>query len=228
MRCRYSFAVVCLAVGLILAACGGTSNEEATDARSSSGASLPSESELEAQLLTISDLPFGWVKDGQDGDDDEDDDSGIFKDRCEILADQVQEAPIKVSAGFSLKSEKREFSQSLGGWESADAAQEEINDALKFFDRCSSYSSYEDEIKVDISTGKLSFPTLGDQTAAFYVEIKANAYVAGKRKEIQLDTHSLLIRKGQLVLFIFCSGPGPGLDIKPTQEIAELAYAKLR
>ena len=181
------------ALCLLLAACSGGDSPETTAAPSASAsetaAASPSPSasasasptaaavprtaaQLRKALLTLSDLPAGFQKEKADGDDDGGVKAVSPKPGCAELVkimniDKIPGTVAEVTAGFSGGQAGPFVQESLTALPSASAADGFVTRFRKAVKGCSAVTvAIPGEGKVRVKVAEISFPELGDGTAA--------------------------------------------------------------
>jgi hypothetical protein len=149
----------------------GSSSDEGDDAAS---ADLPTEDELEAQLLTLDDLPEGWTvdtsaDDEDDGDEDESDDS---EPEClkEAEEDLSQES---VGVDFVQGEDFPAINEELETYDE-DVIADELHTAIEKIDGCGEFDMESDDITLHGTITRIAdFAQVGDESATWSMELGA-------------------------------------------------------
>lgn len=178
---------VAVSLLVLIAACGGEEQDVADDrARTldppasaeapakpeGDGDKLLSESELQAALLTVQDLPTGYTVDTSLNEDDEDEPGDECAARFEALdegeVEPAAEADIGYEGGFGIVLE-----QGLSNFEDEDDITAQFDSFSKLAADCPKFTSTDaDGAETQFTVGALSFPKLGDDTLAFALTVE--------------------------------------------------------
>lgn len=221
-------------VVLLAAACGGGSDDSGNDrARtiaepSATAAAEPegngdktlSEAELNAALLTVSDLPTGY-KQGETSEDDEDNtDSG--SEECdakfERLGEAEDEEAASAEASFEGPALGSILEQSLESYADEDLVKERFDDVVEVLSECKTFTSTDEAgTKTDLTVGALSFPKLGDDTVALAI--------TGKTPDFEIALNVVIVRLGRNVMSV--SQGGLSADVVALEQATRAGFAKL-
>jgi hypothetical protein len=161
-------ALLCFAV----TACGGddsdkadtkdTSSRDTSSSDEGSGGAGLTDDELEAKLLSASDVGSGWTADTSDDSDDEsDDDSDESDPECIKQLDEIEETDSSGSAEitFTAPDDITELSESLDAYapDDVDAAAEEFDKGFDALDDCGEF-----EMDIEGSTANGSIERVAD------------------------------------------------------------------
>jgi hypothetical protein len=211
---RSALSVV-IAAGIVLAACSSSST--ATTTTSSEPASTPStaaasttttaaKANLQALSLSISDLPTGWSVDNS---------STSPSSSC--YSDPLTKVPSisYLSTRFVQGGSFPVLIQELGQYQDSRAAFDSIKSTL---DACHNFTETSDTTTVSGSLGAMSFPQIGDGSAAYTATLSAQG--------VTVSQSFVLVRKGQ-ILTIVALGDYGSVDTTQLQQFVNQAVAKL-
>lgn len=186
---------------IVLGACGGDDDSSGSDSGDSDSAQseetasdeladLPSEDELSAGLLTIDDVPAGWAEVPDDGDEEDDPLCGIrMSHLLGFEVDQLPRAEVQfaeeVDTGPSIGEQVGFVPEGRGG-EALQLLQEAIADCEG--DKFNG---------LDVSVADLSFPQVGDESAAYRVHFEDPD--SGQ----SLDIDAVWARQRDLMVYLF-------------------------
>lgn len=181
-----------------LAACGD-----------SGGGSDVSEEELTDALLALEDMPSGWSVEPPDEDDGDDD--ATFCD-AEPLTEEI-DADASAERDFSA-GEAGPFLFELLAAMSEDEASRGVDYVRDAFD-CGEWTDPEDDTVWNIS--EISFPEMGDETAAYRLSTTAGIFSA--------NGNVVVVRNGGVLMMLVHVELGE-LDSELTEEMARKAFTK--
>lgn len=204
-----------------LVACNGESGERAegttttvrqedTTETASPGLELD-ESDLEAALLSVEDLPPGYRLDPSTEDDDE-----PFCEGHDPNEDHPYQADLDA---FFVQSDFGPFiSHSVGMWASQDEAADYMAAVREAVESCGVYTYTEDDMEWERQLAPLSFGKYGDETVPAAISLSTEGFAA--------SGHIVLIRHGAFVHGVGYLDSGEA-SIDQTTEFVELAERKV-
>lgn len=191
---RWLLAVLCLT----LVACGGDG-----------GGSDVSEEDLTGALLALEDMPSGWSVEPPDEDDEDDD--ATFCDAAP-LAEEI-DADATAERDFSGGEAGPFFTQLLSSMDE-DEAENGMDYIRDSFD-CGEWTDPEDDTVWSLA--EISFPDMGDDTAAYRLSTTAGIFTA--------NGNVIIVRDGGLLLMVVHVAIG-NLDSELTEELTQKALDK--
>ena len=209
---------VAFAAVLAVGACSGDDSEASDsggsgDATTSSDlADLPGEEELEPGLLTVEDVPMGWAEVPDDGDEQDDPLCGIRISRLLGLdVDELPRAEVQfaedVDTGPSIGEQVGFVPEGRG------------DDALRLLQEAVADCEGDEFNGLDVTVSELSFPPVGDESAAYRVHFEDPA--SGQ----SLDVDAVWVRRGDLLVYLYAYDAG-GNPTELLQTYAEPAVDK--
>src|SRR3954447_8200458 len=191
-------------VPLLLAGCASVSSgtpiaggsSPVSSGGSSAGAapsgSLPTHGgapDLASQLLTIDDVPSGWSIDNSG-------DSGDSSEPPCLRNSQAAEAPIHTERSFAAPDSIPSADQGITYYETQNRAVSRYASGVALLDKCTDVSfTADDGSKITGTIGRLSFPTVGERSAAYTLVFEAQG--------ITLGMYIVAIQKGAEVETVF-------------------------
>jgi hypothetical protein len=181
------------------------------------------EAQLQAALLTVTDLPTGYTAAADDGvDDDADDGEPVGTDadcsaRFEALGEsegtETASADVDFEGGFGVVLE-----QSLESYEDEDVLTKRFDDVVDVLSECPSFTTTDDAgATIELTISSLSFPKLGDDTVALAV--------AGTSGDFDIRLNIALVRLGRNVMNV--AQGGLTADAAVLEEVARTGLSKL-
>ena len=196
--------IVVVAVGLLAlvsSACSSTTKGSASGSRppapshAATGSPEPASTQvtataqipdLEAQLLSVADLPTGWAVDNSS-------DPDTAAPSCLKQAKAITDTPHSVRAEFVKGTDVPTLSDSIGYYDSSDNAEHKFTAAAQVLTSCKDVSFDSDGTHVTGTVGALSFPKIGDRSAAWRFTFDAGGQSFGaievliqKDKELEI------------------------------------------
>jgi hypothetical protein len=216
VRWRMAASIVTV-LSLLGAACSsGSSDDGQAPAQAEGGASEGQESavtdaDLEAMLLVVSDLPTGWAVDNSP--DESDSNAPSCLENAQV---DEEEASAQAEAEFAKDGNLPVLFEALSyGGENASKWFEQGKAA---FDSCTDVSFTSDGEKVEGTIGAMSFPTVGDESAAYAM----NFTVQGLRLSFPI----VIARKGDILAIIGLGDLGSP-DSQLLEDLATRALSKV-
>jgi hypothetical protein len=219
--------IAVLAIILSFAACSESNRAGTVGTPDSKESAAPSDS-LKAALLTIEDMPKGWMTDPPVGSSGIDMESGF----CNKPIIRREDVPASVDVKFYRAAEKSTnvFLELLVSYESeqeASKAFEEIQQAAR---GCTRWETTDASSESEFTLESLSFPKQGDDTLAVRVSgkftPKANPHILGTA-----TGETIVLRKGKLIGVLVQAAIGffqpPALESKEMESITRKAAEKL-
>jgi len=191
---------------LALFGCTKPSNRAATIKPSEPPEKVASDSELQAGLLTVQDLPTGWSPKPAESPSPTPSSTSSATPECTKTLIRKAETPAYVETSFQ-KSEFHQLSQLLISFKSRNEAKSKFKELEARSQRCQSWTEEDAESSSKYSLAPLSFPNLGDETLAFKMkgEYKSKP---GSDEDFNLeltgsaDADIVVIRLGKLFIVI--------------------------
>ena len=220
MRNATTRVILVAAVALTLAGCADGSEPDGQaptqDSTGQDGVDQPQQ-RVEAALLTVEDLPDGWMLDL----------SGATSSRdlttepaeCGVLLNpaNIQEPLAQAEAAFAAGPTGPFINQSVSAFDGN--AAELLAQAVDAVDRCAEFSSTgSDGVTTTFRATPLSFPSLGDRTVALRLE--------GSVGPVQLIVDRVMIAAGSDGVTLGAGGFAP-LEADELESIATIAFEKL-
>jgi hypothetical protein len=198
MQTRSGGTIAALALALVATAAGCSSSGTGSNSGSpTAGAVAPTIQQLKAQLLVLQDLPTGWATAPNDSSSSSSSDS-----TCKGGA--ALGNSVAGSGGKSAEVTFKQASSSLVPTELLEAvgydpdASARFSTIQKVFDSCKPNLSTGDSASLTI--GQMSFPTVGDQSAAWLI--------SGNASFLSISAPIVLFRKGNYVVLLTQIGGG--------------------
>jgi hypothetical protein len=132
--------------------------------------------------LTITDLPAGWAVDNSPSSDNTDDPP------CLKRVQAVATTPHEAHADFVKGADFPVLAQTIGRYDSANVAVDKFQQASALLTGCGDISFDSDGTHITGTIAEMSFPTFGDHSRAWRMELTAQGVNVG------VDT--VLIQKG--------------------------------
>jgi hypothetical protein len=214
---------VAFAAVLAVAACSGD-DSDASDSGGSDDATsaadlgeLPGEEELEPGLLTVQDVPMGWAEVPDDGDEPDDPLCGIRISRLLGLdVDELPRAEVQfaedVDTGPSIGEQVGFVPEGRGA------------DALRLLQEAVADCEGDDFNGLDVTVSELSFPPVGDESAAYRVHFEDPD--SGQ----SLDVDAVWARRGDLLVYLYAydaDGDSTGLLQTYAEPAVDKAFGAL-
>jgi hypothetical protein len=220
MRNATTRVILVAAVALALAGCADGSEPDGqapTQDNTGQDGVDQSQQRVEAALLTVEDLPEGWVLDLSGATSS----SGMTTEpaECGVLLSpaHIQEPLAQAEAAFAAGPTGPFINQSVSAFD-GDAA-ELLGQAVDAFDRCAEFSSTDPGgVTTAFRATPLSFPSLGDRTVAVRLE--------GSVGPIQLVVDRIMIAAGSNGVTLGAGGFAP-LEADELESIVTTAFEKL-
>jgi hypothetical protein len=205
---RRGLLLLAAALLLLLTGCGGSDAGRATPHQH---ARPLTERQLQARLLTLGDLPSGFVK-SRDASDDDTGDVHAGSPACErIVGGDGDDATAQAEAFYENSDRVLMLQESLFS-DAADSVQRDFAAMRRALDRCRRITIAEAGFRASMTLRRESFADLGDETLAYAV--RGRLIAAG----ITLPTsgHLVGVRVGNAgaVLFTFGLGRRTGRDVQ--------------
>lgn len=226
-----------LALGLLLAGCGGESDNRARTLTpaSSAHAGQPqsekpaqvegalTERQLKQALLAAPELPTGYSVAAASPDDDEDDNppgaGAECDERFEKLDQVVDDATAEAEAEFTGPGLGTTLTQDLASYDDEDQIKDGLEQLAAVFDDCQSFTTTNEEgTKTTFDLAALSFPRYGDETLAYAV--------SGKSDGISIALNLVIVRTGQTLALI--SQGGLATDVAALETAVKNTLTKLK
>lgn len=209
------------ALAAIATGCGGsskpssshTTTPSATTATSATTSTTAAPPNLQAELLTVSDLPTGWSVDNSPSNTSTDTTPACLKD-----ASKLPEATSKAEVSFKKGTGVPIFSQKLAYFAASGGAQAQFNQADAILGKCKDISFQSDGQTYKGSIGALSFPKYEDGSSAYTVEVSTHGFVFG--------LYVLYVWKGSRLMLLTYADLGTP-SVEEFKSFADKAYAKL-
>ncbi len=228
-----------LTAALFLAACSGSSGASISDV--SDQYIQAAQQAAEAALITIDDLPQGWVADPQDEDSDEDEDNFLFTGECQPLND-IDSLPGQIADAVSDDFDEpgHTFSTDAVAFASDGAAKDAFNLFRSLRITCSNQmrkamvAAFRDVFAEDGATeaelatisvvvSDLPFPQLSDQADAYRVDWQAD--IGGTAYRVKM--HFPYWRQGNMIGGLSYRTFAGEPDMTREALIANIAFDKL-
>lgn len=164
---------------------------------------------LSRMLLTVRDMPTGWSVDNSPSGSS---DVGCLSHLTPIGVKKTASAKV----AFTLNGQFQELTEGLVTY--ASPAGKVFEKAVSTLDGCKTLSGTSDGHKVTGSVGAMSFPRVGDQSAAWSVTLELEGFTAG------VDV--LIVRKGPVLAVLAAESFGSP-DIAQFQRFVRKALAKI-
>jgi hypothetical protein len=186
----------------------------------------PTAAQLQARLLTLSDLPAGFVTD-----DDTADANGVMSStdpHCRAMTDLMNSqghpagALATADASFTRSQFGPNIATGLAGFATPEAAQQLLADVTEAMHTCTRLTETDkDGSTYDFSVTPLSFPTTGDASGAIRVVTDVD--------DVPAQVDLVLVRLGSTLLYVADTGFGSA-DTDPdlTRQVVTRAVAKVR
>lgn len=184
----------------------------------------PTSASLQARLLTLADMPAGFV-----ADDDTEDANGTMSSTepdCRPMTDLMNSqghpagALASAEASFTRSQFGPNISTGLAGFATAAAAQQLLDSVTAAMRSCTKLTETDkDGSSYDFLVAQLAFPPTGDASGA----IRVVADVADLPAQVDL----VLVRVGSTLLYVADTGFGSN-DPDLTQQVVARAVAKVR
>ncbi|MCX9191614.1 hypothetical protein C3Y87_09340 [Carbonactinospora thermoautotrophica] len=217
---RITIAAGFLAVGLLLAGCGGSSDrattlpEQKPSQAAAQGNKKLTQADLQSALLTVTDMPTGFTVDTSTKSSENDDElSG-----CAAMDSVKKQDGPKAEANFTKGSFGPFVGEELAllGEEQARKSMSMLNEVLA---KCRTFTSKDDNGEtVTVKLNTLSFPKIGDDTYALRVTLGSGG--------IAVDADVITIRRGGVLILITNAQLGSP-DSQLTETVARKALAKV-
>ena len=183
---------------LVLVACDTGSGSDA------------SEEDLTGALLALEDMPSGWSIDAAGGDDD-----AVANQFCNVAPlDGLLDADAEAERRFTAGESGPFFTQRLAAMEFASDAEDGMDRIREAFG-CGEWTDAEADATWTIA--EVSFPDLGDETAAYRFSTTAGS--------VTTNGNAVAIREGGVVLLVVHIELGE-LDSGLTEELTRKAFDK--
>jgi hypothetical protein len=247
-RLRVSTFVAALAVVGTLAGCSdapperaGTVNESASPVEPSAASSEASSEEVEldavgrqltdeqakAALPAVSTLPTGWSVDPEntlnDESDDEDSKATIEPAECQAIMDGLSDQQKDEPTGKASRTYMAGMLGPFMGVEISSFADEVPDDVftktLDALTACPEFTSTEDGVDTTFKTSSLSFPNLGEESAAIRMAATADGMPVG------LDM--VFIRAGHTIVTVSTATVGAGSAGEAMEKVARATVTNL-
>lgn len=173
-------------------------------------ASVPTRS-LKSQLLTVSELPIGWADDNSSDNSDNSD-----APRCVRNLKSTFHTSSRAERRFVKGTDIPTLQQSLGYFGASAAATYKAGAAI--LNRCKDVSFTSDGHRITGSIGALSFPKLGEQSAAWQLVLSTQG--------VTLGVHVVLVQKGSELTELLYGDVGTP-DLAEVMSLARKAVAKM-
>ena len=202
---------------LVLAACGSTGVKQASAPTSTSAHGSPSASSsfpprnLTPQLLTVADLPAGWVAHNASS-------SGSVNFACLQKLKAAHLSLSKASAGFIQGSGFPLLQQRVVYYGTSARAITSYTSGVAELNNCTGVSGTGGGFKFTGSIDALSFPKMGDESSAWQIALSSDGYSFG--------CDVVVVRKGpELTLILYGDLGTP--DITAATSLVRTAIAKM-
>ncbi|MDZ7673733.1 MAG: hypothetical protein U5K30_01480 [Acidimicrobiales bacterium] len=237
-----------MAYSLLIAACGGDSDDgradtlsdpeppeqsdgdddrDSTSEAENEDQGVLDESALEKRLLTVADMPSGYtISPPEESDDTEADDL------CEEVFEEIgfdedsaagPEAEVSFSKGEASIAGGAVVQQSLGSAE-ADKLEENFDKLGEAFDACREFSTTDEDGTMTGTFSPLSFTKFGDDTFAMHL----SGDVSSEGFDFPISGDMVFVREGNVVMTIASFGFGMvNIPVEELEQIVEAAHAKL-
>lgn len=210
-------------VALLVAACSSSSGGKPSSSslpgsslpRSSSPSLLPTHGgapELTSQLLSVRDLPAGWSVDNSASGD------SASTPPCLANSKAAFHATVKTERDFLGGTDYPRINEQIGYFASSANATTRFNAGKAVLDGCKTVSFTSGGTRFTGTIGALSFPTVGDRSAAWRLTISAGGETAA------LD--AVVVQKSAELMMMVYGNVG-SVDVGPLTTFVRKAVAKL-
>ncbi len=218
--------VVLMVVVLLLWSCGGDDNADSNPAEGSDAAGTEESRELQDKLLTVADLPGGYVV-------SEADVSGNASEICDGKLSIVERFPPAEKAEVEFQKSGTEalsgnlVAEMLARYSDDGDAEEAFNGAESAGQECATFEQTDEEDGTSIK-GQIapipSFPRFGDETLA----LTATGEVTLQNNTVPLTLEVVFVREGETLIGVAHGGVGGSpVDSQLTEQLTEAAYQKV-
>jgi hypothetical protein len=199
---------VCVVGAIFLAACGSSSSG------TSSGGTTPTKQQIRPMLLALSDMPTGWATAPNSKDD------SSSTELCSAqLGDSLggTKAP---SAQVTFQSATASLvpTQLIEEVAYVPSASAKFNRVASILNSCHSTSEGSGSQKLTLNIGRMSFPSLGDQSGAWLM--------SGSVSIVSISAPIVIVRKGDYLALLLLVGTGSN-SASTLEGIAKTAVGKV-
>lgn len=219
-------AAALLALGTA-AGCGGSGGSKgaakAASAPHPAPVAPPTAAELRARLLTLADLPYGFVADDATADA-----NGVMSSadqHCRAMTDLINSqghpagALVTADASFTRSQFGPNIATGLAGFATPEAAQRLLAGVTEAMHACTKLTETDkDGSSYDFLVAPLSFPATGDASGAIRVVTDVD--------DLPVQVDIVLVRVGSTLLYVADTGFG-STDPSLTQQVVSRAVAKV-